>query len=797
MDTFTIRYSGWKPEEQKLREALCTLGNGYFATRGAAEESKDDGVSYPGTYLAGGYDRATSRIAEKDIENEDLVNFPNWLYLNFRIGRGEWFSLEKSKVLEYEQKLDMANGLLTRYIVVEDSDGRRTQIESRRLVSMRDMHNAALEWKFTALNWSGSIEVISELDGAVTNNGVERYSELENQHLEPLNSTTLEEGILLVVRTRQSQVVMAQAARTKFFLKEKSHLTKREASKGSHSVAEHFFLKVEEAVPIKVEKVVALYTSRDKAISEPSLDAAENIAVAPDFEGLLERHRQAWQKLWSSADIGLFNGDKTQQLLRLHIFHILQTASPNSLGLDVGIPARGWHGEAYRGHIFWDELFITPFFNLRFPEITRSLLMYRFHRLDQARETSRKAGFKGAMFPWQSGSNGREESQKIHLNPASGNWLPDHTYLQYHVNSAIAYNIWNYYKSTGDDQFLSFFGAEMFLGIADFWASKASYNENKGRFEILGVVGPDEYHTAYPDSDQQGLNNNAYTNVLAAWVLQKATEILDLIEKSTRESLLQRLDIESTDLELWNEIATKMYVPFLDDHVISQFEGYDNLREFPWEAYREKYENIQRLDRVLEKEGDSPNNYKASKQADVLMLFYLFTEQELQEIFDKLAYSFNEDSIPKNLDYYLPRTSHGSTLSRLVFSWILSQYDKKESWKNFEALLISDFEDIQGGTTPEGIHLGAMAGSLDLVQRCFCGITVNSDALWIKPKLLRQFRKIAFKIKYRGHWIALSFSQNTLQVSFEEGWSNSVHIGVNDHVYEFRKDEVKEFPIPE
>src|SRR5690554_1304243 len=146
MDNFTIRYSGWKPEEQKLREALCTLGNGYFATRGAAEESKDDGVSYPGTYLAGGYDRATSRIAEKDIENEDLVNFPNWLYLNFRFGRGEWFSLEKSKVLEYEQKLDMANGLLTRYIVVEDSDGRRTQIESRRLVSMRDMHNAALEW---------------------------------------------------------------------------------------------------------------------------------------------------------------------------------------------------------------------------------------------------------------------------------------------------------------------------------------------------------------------------------------------------------------------------------------------------------------------------------------------------------------------------------------------------------------------------------------------------------------------------------------------------------------------------
>ena len=182
MDNFTVRYSGWEPEEQKLREALCTLGNGYFATRGAAEGSKDDEINYPGTYLAGGYNRATSRVAEKDIENEDLVNFPNWLYLNFRFGNGDWFSLENSDVLEYEQKLDMAKGLLSRSFVVEDPEGRRTQIESRRFVSMRDMHNAALSWTLTALNWSGSIEVVSELDGAVINNGVERYRELENQH---------------------------------------------------------------------------------------------------------------------------------------------------------------------------------------------------------------------------------------------------------------------------------------------------------------------------------------------------------------------------------------------------------------------------------------------------------------------------------------------------------------------------------------------------------------------------------------------------------------------------------------
>lgn len=795
MDNFHILYSGWEPEEQKLREALCTLGNGYFCTRGAAEESKDDEHNYPGTYLAGGYNRAKSEISGKEIENEDLVNFPNWLYLNFRPEKGDWLNLNENSVHEYEQKLDMKSGVLHRSFVIEDKQGRRSKIESRRLVSMRDMHNAALEWTLTPENWSGAIEIVSELDGSVINNGVNRYKDLERQHLEPLYTKRLKDGILLTVRTRQSGLVMAQAARTGVFEGNKQLDPEIKSTSSDKSIAQHLFLNLKEAASIKIEKVISLYTSRDKGISEPALDAAENIAAAPRFETLLQRHREEWNKLWHSADIRLFNGDNTQQLLRLHIFHILQTSSPNTLGLDVGIPARGWHGEAYRGHIFWDELFIAPFFNLRFPEITRNLLMYRFHRLEKAREAAAKEGYKGAMYPWQSGSNGREESQKIHLNPQSGNWLPDHTYLQQHVNSAIAYNIWSYHKSSGDHQFLSYYGAEMFLSIATFWASKAEFDENKGRYVLLKVVGPDEYHTSYPDSDQQGLNNNAYTNILAAWVLQKALEILTLIEKDTQETLLRRLEISQNDLDRWKEIGEKIYIPFQDGEVISQFEGYEGLKEFPWEEYREKHDNIQRLDRVLEKEGDSPNRYKASKQADVLMLFYLFTKDELKEILGKLGYPFSERLIRENINYYMERTSHGSTLSRLVFSWVLAQYDEKESWENFEKLLVSDFKDIQGGTTAEGIHLGAMAGTLDLIQRCFCGIEVHSEALWIKPRMLRPINKIEFKIKYQGHWLLLSFNQDALTITFEEGWSNSVQIGVMDKLYNFKKNEVKKIPL--
>jgi trehalose/maltose hydrolase-like predicted phosphorylase len=367
--------------------------------------------------------------------------------------------------------------------------------------------------------------------------------------------------------------------------------------------------------------------------------------------------------------------------------------------------------------------------------------------------------------------------------------------LQRHVNAAIAYNIWHYYLATNDQQFMSFYGAEMFLSIACFWASKASYNSKRRRYEILQVVGPDEYHTSYPNAEERGLKNNAYTNIMVAWVLQKALEILDLIEKSRKRELLKELEINQDELKLWDDISLKMYVPFIEEGIISQFEGYEQLEEFPWQEYRQKYDNIQRLDRILESEGKSVNHYKVSKQADVLMLFYLFSEREIQHILKRLGYPFKDEMIRKNIEYYRKRTSHGSTLSRLVFSWILSRYDREQSWQDFETLLISDFEDIQGGTTPEGIHLGAMAGSIDLIQRCFSGLQVCGDTLWIKPALPKHIKKINMQIQYRGHWITLSIGQHKLKITFEEGWSQQVQIGIIDRVYEFKQGDVREFSL--
>ncbi|TXK46382.1 glycoside hydrolase family 65 protein [Pontibacter qinzhouensis] len=800
MAEWKIAYDSWKPEEQPLREALCTLGNGNFATRGAAEESSaDEKINYPGTYLAGGFNRLVSKVSGKDIENEDLVNWPNWLPLTFRhTGEEGWFELSQVEVTHYRQELDMYQGLLTRQIQFRDSQNRETHITSRRFLSMANPHVAALEWELTPQNWSGEIEVRSALDGRVKNSGVARYRSLASQHLVPLETGQHnDETIFLLTQTTQSHIRMAQVARTRVFVEPPSENYKRETKTGDKAYTEQLLrLSCKKQHPLRIEKVVMLYTSRDFAVSEIKQEACTNVSRLGSFSQLLHEHCRTWRHIWDRCDLEIASNHNAQRILRLHIFHLLQTVSGNTVDLDVGVPARGLHGEAYRGHIFWDELFIFPFLNLRLPELTRELLMYRYRRLPEARYAASQAGYRGAMFPWQSGSNGREESQVIHLNPESGNWLPDNTFLQRHINAAIAYNVWQYYQSTTDLEFLSFYGAEMIFDIAQFWSTIATYNEQKGRFEILHVVGPDEYHTEYPDSEEPGLRNNAYTNVMAAWVIRCALGIAKVLDNTRLEELYEKLHISADDRSRWEDISHKMFVPFIEDgSIIAQFEGYEQLQEFDWEKYKKKHGESMRLDRILESEGDNVNKYKASKQADVIMLFYLFSSEELLALFQSLGYELTEKDISANIDYYENRTSHGSTLSKIVHSWVLARSDRKRSWSNFLEALMSDVSDVQGGTTQEGIHLGAMAGTVDLLQRGYVGLDIRENVLWLNPALPVEVSYIKLQLRYRGHWLTLLLTHQKLLISVDKGFTKKVKIGLKGQVHTLQTGDKKEFEI--
>jgi trehalose/maltose hydrolase-like predicted phosphorylase/beta-phosphoglucomutase-like phosphatase (HAD superfamily) len=781
-----LAYDGFDPARQGLREALCALGNGYFVTRGALPEAEADRVNYPGTYIAGLYNRLVTEIAGRTVVNEDLVNVPNWLPLAFRVADGAWFDVQQADVLDHRFELDLRHGTLIRRLKWQDAQGRRTSVVQRRFVSMKDEHLAGLETTFTAENWSGALQVSSGLDGRVVNAGVKRYRDLNARHLAVLGQAEVDkETVDLQVETNQSHVRVAVAARTRLRRDGETAEADRRLVEEPGFVAHELTFELAEGRPATVEKIVALYTSRDRAVSESRADARLTVAGAEDYQELFARHDRTWNSLWNRFDIQLDSANEwTETVLHLHIFHLLQTVSPHSVHLDVGVPARGWHGEAYRGHIFWDEMFIFPFFNFQRPTLASALLDYRHARLNAARSAARLNGYQGAMFPWQSGSNGQEETQELHLNPKSGRWLPDHSHRQRHVNIAIAYNVWQHYMVTGNTAFLRFVGAELLVEIARFWASIATYDGEQDRYEIHGVMGPDEYHEGYPDSDEQGLRNNTYTNVMVVWVLQRALEALEDLPPHYRQEVVEELTIRDDELDRWRDITRKMKVVFHADGVLTQFEGYEQLLEFDWEGYREKYGDIQRLDRVLEAEGDHTDRYKLAKQADVLMLLFLLSRDELRELLADLGYRVSADQLARTVTYYLERTSHGSTLSGVVSAWVLARYEPEQAWQCLLRALESDIADVQGGTTAEGIHLGAMAGTVDIVLRCLTGMRARGPVLRFEPALPPQVKQLKFSVHYRGHRIDVELGEAHVQLSSRPGRAQPIQVLVHDQTIE-------------
>ena len=793
MTNWTLAYENFDPEGEGLREALTSTGNGYFCTRGALAWSEADGVSYPGTYTHGGFNRETTIMAGVPVLNEDLVNLPNWLLLEMRIEGEEAVGMDNVEVLSYRQEYDVRHAALERTTRFRDRAGRETTLETRRFVSMADMHQGAMRWTITPENWSGRVEVISALDGRVTNRGVARYRQLEGRHLDPVSPRTFgPEIIALEVRTRQSRFYVAEAARTLVYAEGPDPVVERSLYQMQDYIHQVLSFEVGQGKPVHVEKMVAFYTSRDAAINEPLVNAGKAVGRYGTYDEAFERHRRAWDELWEICDVRVPKDDRVQLLLRLHISHILQVCSPHTADLDAGVPARGLNGEAYRGHIFWDELFIYPFLNFRLPEITRGLLMYRYRRMNEARAAAKEAGFRGAMFPWQSGSDGQEETQKVHINPKSGKWEPDLSHNQRHVSADIFYNVWRYYEATGDWEFLLDYGAEMMLDIARFWSSIAHYNPARDRYEIHGVMGPDEFHEKYAGSDQEGIKNNAYTNVMVAWLSEVALEVLHLLPERRREALRAAIGLTDGEVERWGEMSRKMFVPFHGEGLISQFEGYEDLEELDWDHYREKYGNIQRLDRILRAEGDDPDKYKLTKQADAVLLFFLFPEDELRRLLGRLGYDYSSEMVRRNTEYYDRRTSHGSTLSFIAHAGILAGLDPGSSWERYMVALESDVGDVQGGTTQEGIHMGVMAGTLDLIQRGYLGTDIRDGVLRFDPKPVGNLDGLSFPMRFRGTPLQIELEGDRLTVAVQAD-GRPVEVRVGDAVEEIEAGESHAF----
>ncbi len=764
-----LEYHDYDPAKEKSRESLLTVGNGYLGTRGAFEEVKACETNYPGTYIAGLYNRLISKVADRDIENEDFVNTPDWTYINFRINQGDWFDINDCEILSINRSLSFSNGLLRRELVVKDKQGFETKIESFRMASMANSHLVALQYKFTPLNYSGEVEFISSIDGNIINDGVPRYRELNQQHLKPFAQDEEKDFIWLTVKTVQSGTEVSEVARLAVSLNENQKHIELVNNIEEGKVSSTFSVEITENEELSIEKVVTIFTSKHDDVINTFSECKKLITQSGTFESILKESEQAWKEIWDQIDIQIDGDPKSQMLVRLHLYHLMVSASPRNELIDAGIAARGLHGEAYRGHIFWDELYILPIYNLFLPDVAKSILNYRYRRLNKAREYAKEYGYKGSMFPWQSGSDGREETQIVHLNPISGKWGDDYSSLQRHISIAVAYNVWYYYQVSNDLEFLKDSGAEMFFEICRFWASKSVLDESTGKYSISNVMGPDEFHEKHEASEGGGLKDNAYTNIMVAWLFKKAFGILkDLSEAS--EKIKEKIKLMQDELELWEQISTNLNIPVSEDGIIEQFDGYFGLKELDWDAYREKYKNIYRLDRILKAEGKSPDDYKLAKQADTLMTFYNIDEEDVTCVLKESGITIPDDYLEKNYNYYLARTSHGSTLSRVVHANLANLFgDKKQSAHLFFEALQSDFTDIQGGTTAEGIHAGVMGGTALMVLTSFAGINFKKEILNIKPQMPENWNalKFNFKFKKNRYYIDLSHSQLKIEVKSE------------------------------
>jgi trehalose/maltose hydrolase-like predicted phosphorylase len=746
---WVIEYDEFQPAEEPLREALCTLANGYFGTRGAAYETKASRISYPGTYMAGVYNKVPTRIAGRKIYNEDLVNCPNWLYITFRLAGGKWISFREDNILSYEQRLMMRSGLLNRKTVFRDNKGRRIEVRSKRLVDMEDRHIGAIKYTIKPENgYRGTVYIRAGLDGTVQNTGVERYSDLNSRHLRAEDSGGTDKGIaFLSVKTSQSGIKICQASKLRLRSGQKELRPEIRVRKEKKKVYQDLSIEAFPGKEYTLEKTVAIYTSLDENVKDPLKEAVSKARRAPVFEDLERSQKKKWKSIWERCALELDAPVPVNKIINFHNFHLMQSATVHNEHIDAGLPARGLHGESYRGHIFWDELFVMPVYDYHIPLISRSLIMYRYRRLDKAREYARRNGYRGAMFPWQSGATGEEETQVVHLNPMSGKWGPDYSRNQRHISFAIAYNVWNHFIRSGDVDFLTLYGAEIIFSIAEFGSSLVKYSEDDRRYHTHGLMGPDEFHEKMPLADEAGYTDNAYTNVLIVWTLRTCLKIIDLLPDGQARRIMKKAGIGRKSLDRWRDIVKKMNVIISEDGIIEQFEGYFGLKELDWEHYKRKYGNIHRMDRILKAEGKSPNEYKVAKQADVLMLFYLFRLEEIKDIFRDLGYGFSMRKLRKNYDYYLKRTSHGSTLSKVVHCYLAHILGiKKQTWKWYLDVLDSDIHDVQGGTTPEGIHTGVMGGSIDILLRGFAGIEIIDGVLCVDPKMPARIRTFRFSI---------------------------------------------------
>ncbi|MEX0380070.1 glycosyl hydrolase family 65 protein [Leuconostoc sp. MS02] len=734
------------------RESLLSLGNGFLGWRGSLVTNTYDDDFYPGLYAAGVFNQTSTPVAGRAVINEDLVNLPNVQLMTVSIA-GKPLVINNDTITTLTRRLDFKTGeLIDHYrVLVDDDPTHFVDIDVIKVVDPINWHDLGLQFKVTP-SYDVDLTIDAKIDGSVENKNVARYRDFDSKEfvIQSITDTTM------TIRTRTTHVTVALASQSSG---ENVHAKTTQIT--DDSVINHYVAQGHAGKAVTITRVIAI--ASDLETKKDLATCVQNAVNQTTFSEIQQNSHAYWHELWQTKDIQITGDDAMQKLIRMGIFHLNQMgnrhANPH---LDVSVGSRGLTGEGYRGHIFWDELFALPYYSANEPTVTRAILKYRTNRLAVAEKNAVSENEIGAMYPWQSGMYGDEQSQLIHLNTVDNTWIPDNSRLQRHVSLAVAYNMWVYQKMTGKLDHLDDNGLEMLIQIARFWINKAQLAGE--RFVIAGVMGPNEFHEEVPGAHTGGLLNNAYTNIMLVWLLNYVHE-LSQNPASNFSQVAKQVGYTEEEQEKAEMMRHHLKLSINSDGIVEQYEGFFQLEQLDFTAYKVKYGDIHRIDRLLKAEGKSPDDYQVIKQADFLMLIYNLGAAHTRELIAQLGYQLPDDWLAKNTAYYLERTTHGSTTSRPVFAGIYVELARQGNTM-FEAqaydfltdAIGSDYYDIQGGTTAEGVHMGVMGETLSVIQNDYAGVDMLHDTFALNPRLPKQWSKLSFTQQYQGTQLVIEMT---------------------------------------
>ncbi len=692
---------GFDPFREREVETWLTVANGESGTRGALEEGS--AVSTPATFVAGVFGDGTD-----EPRFRQPVPAPDWTGLRLRAW-GSVVNLSNGELLDHERVLDMRHGVVYRYWRQRLRNGHTLRVRTARFASLADRQILAIRAEATPEDAPGRI-VWAGAVGVTHAGGPTKETEFEKLD---------EPGFIARTRGRNGGGhVLAVTTRAAPGSPVVRHMEQARDVIGG---------RLEPGDPATVDRLAALVSARTKVPSASSARRALARAEELGFDELLRRHRAAWEARWRDADLVVDGDAGDQEALRFSIYHMISTAHPTKDTVSVG--ARGLGGMSYFLHVFWDtEIFVLPFFIYSHPETARTLLAYRYRNLDGAREKARHMGHHGALYPWESADKGVETTPPYGLGP-DGEMVPILSGLmEHHISADVAWGVWEYWKATADDAFMASMGVEIMLETARFWASRSSLDAD-GRYHIRLVVGPDEYH--------EGVDDNAYTNVLARWNIGKAVEALGWLEhvdSGYAAELRHRLDLDDTEIEQWMGVMWNLEDGFDPaTNLFEQFAGFYQMDDVPIEKLRPR---PMAADLMLGREVTL--RAKVVKQADVVMLCHILSDE------------YGDDVARANYDYYEPITCHGSSLSPGIHAAVAARLgDVPLAVEDFKMAAAIDLADNMGNAA-RGLHMATMGGLWQAAVMGFAGLQRRHEALLIDPHLPPTWKRVRVPLQFRG-----------------------------------------------